>query len=171
MTAEGMQPWFQTRLDEFAELWGASGLGSRARIEFSARLRRSLGLCYPQRDLIRLNPVLKQAGNRDILGETVTHEAAHLVVYWRHGRRARPHGSEWQQLMVEAGLPARATIQHSRIKSLPPVKRARYLYRHRCVDCGNIFNAGRTDRRWRCAGCHHWGRGGVLKVVRMPIRP
>jgi len=164
------QPGFEAELDGLAQLWGAPGLLERSRVEFSTRLRRSLGLCYPQRDLIRLNPVLLMSGNGEMLAETLTHEAAHLVVYWRHGRCARPHGHQWQALMRLAGQPARATISHSRIKSLPPVRRARYLYRHRCQDCGNVFSAGRTDRRWRCSDCHHWGRGGVLKVVRLPIR-
>ncbi len=164
------QPGFEAELARLARLWGVSGLPERSRIEFSSRLRRSLGLCYPQRDLIRLNPVLLKSGNRDILDETLAHEAAHLVVYWRHGRRVRPHGRQWKELMRLAGLPARATILHSKIKALPPVRRTRYLYRHRCQDCGNIFNAGRTDGRWRCSSCLRWGRGGVLKVIRLPIR-
>jgi predicted SprT family Zn-dependent metalloprotease len=165
-----IQPGLTADLDRLAQLWGAPGLPERSRVEFSSRLRRSLGLCYPQRDLIRLNPVLLKSGNREMLDETLVHEAAHLVVYWRHGRRVRPHGQQWQALMHLAGLPARATIPHSKIKALPTVLRARYLYRHRCLDCGNVFNAGRTDRRWRCSSCHQWGRGGVLKVIRLPIR-
>lgn len=165
------QPVFAAELDQLARLWREPGLPERSRVEFSSRLRRSLGLCYPQRDLIRLNPVLLKSDNCEVLNETLAHEAAHLVTYWRHGRHVRPHGHQWKALMRLAGLPARATILHSKIKSLPAARRARYLYRHRCQDCGNVFNAGRTDRRWRCSSCHHWGRGGVLKVIRLPIRP
>jgi SprT protein len=163
-------PDFAAELGRLARLWDAPGLDERASVEFSARLSRSLGLCYPQRDLIRLNPVLLKAENREVLNETLVHEAAHLVAYWRHGGRIRPHGHQWQSLMQLADLPPRATIRHTKIKSLPPVRRARYLYRHRCQDCGNVFNAGRTDRRWRCSSCHRWGRGGVLKVIRLPLR-
>ena len=163
-------PTFEHELDRLGQLWGALDLRQRSRVEFSARLRRALGLCYPQRNLIRLNPVLLKSSNRELLHETLAHEAAHLVVYWRHGNRIRPHGQQWQDLMRLAGLPTRATIPHSKIKALPPLRRARYLYRHRCLDCGTVFNAGRTDHRWRCSSCHSGGGGGSLEVLRFPAR-
>ena len=69
-------------------MWNAPCLVERARVEFSSRLRRSLGLCYPQRDLIRINPVLLKAGNREMLDETLVHEAAHTSLDPTHASSA-----------------------------------------------------------------------------------
>jgi len=163
------QARFLPELERLGRLWLTPDLANRCRVEFSRRLRRSLGLCYPQRDLIRLNPVLLEDGNTEVLAETLVHEAAHLAVFHHHGSRVRPHGPRWQRLMRLAGLPARATIAQSRIKAMPALGRSRYLYRHRCEDCGQVFNTARTDHRWRCSVCHQRGRGGLLKVLRLPL--
>lgn len=40
---------------------------------------------------------------RERIWETVLHEYAHLVVFERWGRRAKPHGNEWRAVMRQLG--------------------------------------------------------------------
>ena len=56
------------------------------------------GIC-----IIRYNPALLARHTEDFLRRTVPHEAAHYVVYLRHGRGVRPHGPEWERIVVELG--------------------------------------------------------------------
>lgn len=70
---------------------------------------RTAGWCmYPTSDraasLLKFNARLAvQEGLR--FKEVVAHEYAHAVTYWRYGRRVRPHGREWQNLMQILGYP------------------------------------------------------------------
>lgn len=106
-------------------IWGDADLLDGVRIEVSRRMTRSVGRCYAQRGVIRISErVLRAAaaeggggaGEHDVLGEVLVHELAHLVVFRRHGRAARPHGREWRELMVLAGYPPRT---HLPVGSLP----------------------------------------------------
>ena len=49
--------------------------------------------------LINYNPELYQQYAEDFLLRTVPHEVAHLVAYQEFGRKIRPHGQEWKNVM------------------------------------------------------------------------
>ncbi|BCX88081.1 hypothetical protein MIN45_P0448 [Methylomarinovum tepidoasis] len=53
---------------------------------------------------LRFNPVLLRQNWEDFLHTVVAHELAHAVVWWQYGRRAKPHGPEWQAVMRLFGL-------------------------------------------------------------------
>lgn len=64
--------------------------------------------------------------------ETVPHEVAHLVTWLCHGRRAKPHGTEWQTVMRFFGVD-----QPSRCHSFNPATtstRQQRRWRYQC-DC------------------------------------
>ena len=92
-----------TSADRWLHLWSTPDLATRTTIEWSPRLTRSLGRCYPERRLIRLAAFLEESENA-LLEEVLCHELAHLAARELHGRHIRPHGSEWKALMRAAGF-------------------------------------------------------------------
>lgn len=153
---------FQQRL---AQLWACPELLTRPRIEQSTRMTRSLGRCYPARDLIRFTASLDKLDER-LTEEIITHELAHLVVHWRHGRAVRPHGREWRALMTAAGHPARAKLPAD-TGTLPIAMRTGRRYLHRCPVCGASRPAGRPVKEWRCVRCTAAGLDGRLHITKL----
>lgn len=150
-------------------MWSIPEIGQDAEIEFSSRMTRSLGRCYPSRGLVRLNHRLREAPD-SLLREVLCHELAHLVVYVRFGASARPHGLEWQQLVRDAGFVPRRRAPH--MVDLPPKGAAAQrsvLFEHRCPVCQSTRVARTATPRWRCAECVDDGLPGALEVSR--IRP
>ena len=155
-------------LHHWLHLWNTPELAARTTIEWSPRLTRSLGRCYPERRLIRLASFLDEAPN-GLLEEVLCHELAHVAARELHGTRIRPHGPEWKALMRDAGyepktrLPLPANVRGTRNH------RRRYLYIHRCPVCQRSRTAKRAVRRWRCAACVAEGLDGTLDISRRPL--
>jgi SprT protein len=60
---------------------------------------------HKQLPVLRFNPLLLLKYQEEFIDEVVPHECAHLVVYklhspYRNNKRIRPHGPEWQSIMV-----------------------------------------------------------------------
>jgi len=130
-----MAETFQTWIRDWSSLWHTPDLPSQVHITFSPRLRASLGRCSPRTGSIRLNPGLLEA-DPAILREVVCHEAAHVAAWLLHGRRARPHGREWKDLMRAAGYEPRARWPHHALpealrRDARPAPRARRARRPR----------------------------------------
>src|SRR5688572_26362964 len=85
----------------WARLWGIPELGDRLQVNFSTRLRRSLGRCRPCEGRITLRADLRRSPAE--LAEVLCHELAHVAVYRLHGMQCAPHGQEWKQLLRSAG--------------------------------------------------------------------
>lgn len=115
-------------------------------------------------DTIRFNPWLFAKYWQESLADTVPHEVAHYVVSRCYPqRRLQPHGPQWQAVMVEFGLPTRATGRYD-LEGIPQQQRASYPYqcgcrshqlgavRHRRVAAGQA--------RYHCRGC----RGELVAV-------
>jgi hypothetical protein len=111
-------------LQEWCDLWGADGLPSEISIEISTRMTRSLGRCYPNRNLIRIARfVLEESA--ELFREVLCHETAHLAAYHLHGPSIRPHGAEWKALVHEAGYAPTVRFKGSRLTRLPPARTRR----------------------------------------------
>jgi SprT protein len=52
---------------------------------------------------IRFNALLLAENPREFIAQTVPHECAHVLAFSRHGRGIRPHGPEWQAIMLRWG--------------------------------------------------------------------
>ncbi len=70
---------------------------------------KSAGSAHLQRNIIKFNPTLFLQ-NRDVfIAQVVAHEVAHLITHQLFGK-VKPHGREWQQVMMEVfNLPAKTT--------------------------------------------------------------
>ncbi len=154
----------QRRIAAWARIWGTPGLERKLSIEFSGRMRVSLGRCSPNGTL-RLAAWLTTAPS-SLLDEVLCHEAAHAAVRVLHGRKRRPHGPEWRALMQAAGFAPRVRLPH---EHLPPVQRERLrrdpVYEHRCPVCQSFRLARRAMARWRCGVCIDSGLTGRLLIT------
>ena len=95
------------------------------------------GQAWPQKRLLRFNPVLLQENRVDFLSQTVAHEVAHLLAYDLYGSQIRPHGRQWQLIMTDVfGLPAHRCHQYDTSRSA----RKEWLYQCQCS--GNVIPLG-----------------------------
>jgi len=92
----------------------------------------------------------------DMIRDTIPHEVAHLVVALRHGRRAKPHGPEWESVM--RGCFGIAPKRTHRLQLTPARKVARsYIYSCDCQE--HPFTSIRHNRilkerkKYRCVAC------------------
>jgi SprT protein len=153
----------------WSSLWGTPDLPATIHITFSPRLRASLGRCSPRTGSIRLNPGLLDA-DPAILREVLCHEAAHVAAWLLHGRRARPHGREWKDLMRAAGYEPRVRWPHQALPgALRAARRPAVLYLHTCPVCHARRTARRPVRAWRCRRCVEDGLDGRLEITSRPV--
>lgn len=149
------------------EAWGVPGLLDSVTVEFSTRMRVSLGLCRPIQGRIRLAAGLRN-GNAHLLEEVFCHELAHVAVHRLHGRRAKPHGPEWKSLLVRAGYEPRVRVQEGDLRLPATFPKPRSRWEHRCPVCHARHVAGRPVRQWRCARCREAGLSGKLVITKLP---
>ena len=123
------------------EVWGLPGLMDSVTVEFSTRMRVSLGICRPVQGRIRLASCLRN-GNAHLLEETLCHELAHVAVHRLCGRRAKPHGPEWKSLLVKAGHEPRVQVLENDPRLPASFTKPRPRWEHRCPVC----------QTWRVAG-------------------
>jgi len=145
--------------------WGITDLPSRVRIEYSYRLRRSLGRCFPAQGFIRLHHGLQDV-QEAVLREVICHEAAHIATWTLYEGRSKSHGSEWRDLMLRAGYQPRARWVDPLLSQViwsksTPIK----LYDHRCPVCGAHWVARKRVTYWRCGECRDAGLEGLLEIV------
>lgn len=143
-------------------LWGIPELADSIETRFNNRLRTTLGRAYVRSRNVQLNPLLLHSDIK-LLDEVLCHELAHIVVYVRFGRRAKPHGSEWASLMRQAGFTPRARINIEE-ERIPVIIKT---YEHLCPVCQITRYARRPVYRWRCMRCYKAGLGGHLTVRRV----
>lgn len=146
--------------------WGVPGLELRVRVQWSRRLRTSLGRAFPARHLVRLDQALASA-TPTLLVQTLCHEVAHVAVAELFPAGAKPHGAEWAALMKSAGFePQVRTPNVAGTAILGQSPSARRLYLHRCPVCQSRRLGRRPVHAWRCAACAAVGLPGQLEILR-----
>lgn len=150
-------------LRSWARLWGQPSI-ARLSVSENSRLRSTLARWRVGSHLIEVSHRVRRYGHLTP-AEIACHEAAHVVVWERHGRSARPHGPEWAALMKAAGFEPKATA----IRCGERARRARTgaIFRHFCPVCHFSKRAKRIMQRWRCPECRAIGLEGKLKVERV----
>ncbi|WP_114418694.1 SprT family zinc-dependent metalloprotease [Marinospirillum perlucidum] len=126
-------------------------LKSFPRPEVSLKLRgKSAGVAELGRNRLRFNQVLLEENAEAFLAEVVPHEVAHLLAWQLHGRKIRPHGREWQQIMHQVfGVEPRTRHQFDVTRSAhqgyiyacacPDQQHALTLRRHNKIMAGQIY--------------------------------
>ncbi|WP_162622673.1 SprT family zinc-dependent metalloprotease [Salinisphaera orenii] len=107
-----------------------------------------------QVDKIRFNAGLLASHPMSMLRETVPHEVAHVAVHRRYGRRVKPHGPAWRELMQSFGVPARAC---HRLPVEPSRRMQRFAYRCGCAETAWLttirHNRVARGQRYLCRRC------------------
>ena len=142
------------------EILGALDAGELAReihVEWNARLFSAAGRADSRRNLVSLNPRLREHDAAEI-DRTLRHELAHLLAQFRAGRRrVPPHGAEWRRACRDLGI-----AQEARCHTLPfPVKQRARRFLYRCSRCGKEFpRVRRIKRAVACLDCCRKFNGG-----------
>jgi SprT protein len=152
-------------LRTLSRLWDCQRVGS-SKLEVNRRLRRVAGRCVGTEDTIQLSPATLARSPR-FRREVLCHEAAHAVVWARHGRKAKPHGPEWQTLMRQAGFEPRASLIRCGHRAQ---RNATTRFRHVCPVCHFSRTAKRRMTSWRCPECRAIGLDGELRIQRIASR-
>ena len=147
---------------QWARMWCVAELAGNITCEWSARLRRSLGRAYPERNLVRLSILLQQSPYKHLFEEVLCHEVAHVAVFYLHGRAACSHGAEWQKLLKLAGYEPRKSFPTEMSKSRN--RRTLLRYQHICPVCHSTRTANRPMPNWRCVACTNSGLDGELII-------
>ncbi len=144
-----------------AQVWEMPELPDQVKIAWNPRLRTTLGQAKLLENRVELNTRLLRE-HPDHLVPTLVHELAHAAVHLRYGP-VSPHGRHFRTLMIAAGFSPKSTHDLP-VKHLLR-KRNRYLYLHRCSDCGYSFVSRSVRRNCYCLAC---GPEMTWHVVRAP---
>ena len=147
---------------EYSSLWGMPSLTGSVIVQFSDRLRSTLGRTSVEIGRIRLSTLLLSEGAQ-LLDEVLCHELAHIVVHKRFGKSGKPHGREWAALMKQAGFEPRLRISFGNKEPLSSTVR----FEHLCPVCQTIRLAKRSIPNLRCKSCVEAGLEGHLLIKRI----
>ena len=153
---------FAKLTSHWMRLWGAEKLIGSIHYEWSVKLRRSLGIAYPERNLVRLSTRLQEPQYAPLLEEVVCHEVAHVIVFHLYGNQISVHGEEWEDLVRKAGFEPRKDYRVDAVSE--PQANDRIDYDHRCPICHTNRRAKRPQPQWRCVACVNAGLDGKLVI-------
>ncbi len=151
-------------LDQWGKVWRIPDLRRHIEVEWSQRLRASVGRCRPDRGKIVLNASYLREHAEEVV-PTLCHEAAHVAAYLLHGPAIRPHGKEWAQLMRAAGFEPDRSCRIDLDAVTAQRKRKVRIYIHRCSECHYVHRDRSPVARWACPVCATDGRTVSLDVV------
>jgi predicted SprT family Zn-dependent metalloprotease len=125
-------PSTETRRDVqrlLEELCQEHGITPVPKLEWSKRMRRTLGRAFMRQGVIRLSAWLDEQQAES----TLRHELAHIAV--GHGRRIQPHGPQWRVWAVRLGVEPRASARKVPAKA-PAPNDSRMHWGLECPNCG-----------------------------------
>jgi SprT protein len=153
----GRDAALEAQVREILAPLGADELAGQVHVEWNARLFSAAGRADSRRNLISLNPRLREHDAAEI-DRTLRHELAHLLAQFRAGRRRiPPHGAAWRKACRDLAI-----ADESRCHTLPfPVKPRARRFLYRCSRCGKDFPRVRRIRRAiACLECCRKFNGG-----------
>jgi predicted SprT family Zn-dependent metalloprotease len=146
---------------------GAEALAEQIHVEWNARLFSAAGRADSRRNLISLNPRLREHEAAEI-DRTLRHELAHLLAQFRAGpRRIPPHGAQWRRACHDLGI-----ANEARCHTLPfPVQQRARRFLYRCSRCGKDFpRVRRIKGAVACLDCcQKFNRGKFDPTARLRL--
>jgi predicted SprT family Zn-dependent metalloprotease len=145
----------------------AAELAREVHVEWNARLFSAAGRADFRRNLVSLNPRLREQDAAEI-ERTLRHELAHLLAQFRAGRRrVPPHGAEWRKACRDLGIE-----DESRTHALPfPIQRRSRRFLYQCPRCGKEFPRVRKIKKavacLEC--CRKFNRGKFDKSAQLRL--
>jgi predicted SprT family Zn-dependent metalloprotease len=155
----GRDAALEAKVREILAGLSAEELASQVHVEWNARLFSAAGRADSRRNLISLNPRLREHDPAEI-DRTLRHELAHLLAQFRGGaRRVAPHGAGWRKACRDVGIPGEA-----RCHTLPfPTRQRVRRFLYRCSRCGKDFpRVRRIKRPVACLECCRKFNGGAF---------
>ncbi len=114
---------------------------------------------------IRFNPYHFAKHPEENFNETIPHEVAHYIIDQLYGiRNVRPHGKEWQSLMLKFGIEPKRTFSYS-LEGIPTKTHKRHTYTCGCMQFDittrrhNMIQQGKAE--YHCRQC-----GGKIKSAK-----
>jgi predicted SprT family Zn-dependent metalloprotease len=153
----GRDSTLEAKAREILSALDAGELAREVHVEWNARLFSAAGRADSRRNLISLNPRLREHDAAE-LDRTLRHELAHLLAQFRAGRRRiPPHGAAWRKACRDLGI-----ADEARCHTLPfPVKQRTRRFLYRCSRCGKDFPRVRPIKRAiACLECCRKFSGG-----------
>ena len=105
---------------------------------------------------IEINEDLLERYPEPMLRETIAHELAHLITQRVHGRRARAHGSEWQQMRRDWFNVEPERTHHFDMTGIDVRRQQRFRYRCECQEhelTSVRHKRARRGTEYRCVHC------------------
>lgn len=104
-------------------------LRGRSAGQFRAKLLTSDGMFGKAKHVkeIRFNASLLEQYGEEFIRDTVGHEVAHFVVFELYARRVRPHGKEWQAVMLDVMKQSPGVTHQYETEPARKLKRYRYV--------------------------------------------
>jgi predicted SprT family Zn-dependent metalloprotease len=165
----GRDAALEAKAREILRALDAEELGREVHVEWNARLFSAAGRADSRRNLISLNPRLREHDSAEI-DRTLRHELAHLLAQFRAGpRRIPPHGTHWRRACRDLGI-----ADEARCHTLPfPVKQRARPFLYRCSRCGKDFpRARRIKRAVACLECcRKFNKGKFDPKARLRLVP
>jgi SprT protein len=148
-----IQKLYTEQISEWGSVWGIPDLPKIVTINFSNRLKKSLGRVRPVSGVVTLNAKLSSLHSSVIL-EVLCHEIAHVVAYILHGSHAKPHGPEWRALVLAAGYKPSTTMKARWLPDPGKVDAHLGMKKHyRCSVCQADYFVRRRSSHLYCESC------------------
>ena len=108
---------------------------------------------------IRYNPYIFSKYFEDNLQNTVPHEVAHYIADMIYGiRNIRPHGKEWQSIMVDFGCTPKVRCDYN-LEGIPQRTQRRFNYQCNCreyeITTRRHNMIQNRQRIYHCPKCHY----------------
>jgi len=121
----------KTWIDLASEIYGRKFVMPSVSIALSGAVAGRA--CY-SRWMLKFNPDIYSRHQDDFSNRTVPHEIAHLIAYVLNaGKRPKPHGFEWQQVMIKLGVKDATRCHHYNIEGLARRRERPYIYSCSCA--------------------------------------
>ena len=62
---------------------------------------KAAGTAHLQKNEVRFNHFMYSQNPEKFINTVVPHEVAHIIVFQIYGNKAKPHGKEWQAIMIK----------------------------------------------------------------------